>query len=363
MRHSRRSAPPWWPHDEPWPPYRRFGGATHHRAWFFRKIAFAMFAFLVLGSAGIAAITLLLSNRGSFSGPTLALGLFALLFVAGFLLVAMFGGMRRFVSPLRSVMDAADKVAAGDYSVRVHEHGPPPMRALAKSFNTMTERLQNADRVRRDLMSDIAHELRTPLSVLQGRIEGLLDGVYPREDAQLSQLLEETHLLSRLVDDLRTLALSDAGALPLQKEPTDLAALARDVVRSMETDATRQLISMTVSAHGETRVLEVDPLRVREVLLNLLSNAIRHTPSGGTITLEISGLASGVAIRVSDTGAGMPPEELAHVFDRFYKGAASRGSGLGLTIAKGIMIAHGGTIDASSEVGKGTTVTCSFPGP
>ncbi len=116
-------------------------------------------------------------------------------------------------------MDAADLVAEGDYGVRVQEYGPPPMRALAHSFNTMTLRLQNADRLRRDLMADVAHELRTPLSVLQGRLEGLLDGVYARDDRQISQLLEETRVLSTLIEDLRTLALSDAGALPQEDPP------------------------------------------------------------------------------------------------------------------------------------------------
>ena len=163
------------------------------------------------------------------------------------------GAMRGFASPLRAVMEAADRVADGDYGVRIEESGAPPMRALAHSFNTMTERLQNADRVRRDLMADVAHELRTPLSVLQGRLEGLLDGVYPRDERQISQLLDEAHVLSRLIDDLRTLALSDAGALPLQMEPTDLVSLAQDVVRSLQPEATRKSVALRVAASTEER--------------------------------------------------------------------------------------------------------------
>ena len=134
-------------------------------------------------------------------------------------------------------MDAADRVAAGDYSVRVGEYGPPPIGALAHAFNTMTARLENHDRQRRELMADVAHELRTPLTVMQGKVEGLIDGVYPLDDGQLKDVLEETHVLSRLVEDLRTLALSESGALKLQKESTDVDALARDVVDAFEGEA------------------------------------------------------------------------------------------------------------------------------
>src|SRR2546423_1149753 len=129
--------------------------------------------------------------------------------------------------PLAGVREAGDRVAAGAYDVRVAEHGMPPVRALARSFNTMTERLQNHDTLRRDLMADVAHELRTPLTVIQGKLEGLLDGVYQPDPGQLQQLLDETHVLSRLVEDLRTLALAESGGLKLQKESTDLSALAR----------------------------------------------------------------------------------------------------------------------------------------
>jgi signal transduction histidine kinase len=287
-------------------------------------------------------------------------GLFVLA-AAGVIVTVMIGAARRFASPLGAVMDAADRVAEGDYGVRVPEYGPPPMRALAHSFNTMTERLQNADRLRRDLMADVAHELRTPLSVLQGRLEGLLDGVYPRDDPQISQLLDETHVLSRLIEDLRTLALSDAGALQLQKEPTDVVSLVQDVVRSMRTEATRTSVVVHLTTPAETVVLDLDALRIREVLTNLLSNALRHTPAGRDVTVSLSNTNEGALITVSDTGEGMPPEEVARIFNRFYKGSESRGSGLGLTIARGIVTAHGGEITASSQIEKGTTITVKLP--
>jgi signal transduction histidine kinase len=233
-----------------------------------RKSKFVHHCFTIYSSL---AATLLLSNM-LFAVARVIAGRFGLvgwvgaipgLFVlaaAGVIVTVMIGAARRFASPLGAVMDAADRVAEGDYGVRVPEYGPPPMRALAHSFNTMTERLQNADRLRRDLMADVAHELRTPLSVLQGRLERLLDGVYPRDDPQISQLLDETHVLSRLIEDLRTLALSDAGALQLQKEPTDLVSLVQDVVRSMRTEATRTSVVVHLTTPAETVVLDLDAL-------------------------------------------------------------------------------------------------------
>ena len=254
-------------------------------------------------------------------------------------------------------MDAADRVADGDYSVRVKESGPPPMRALARSFNAMTMRLENADRLRRDLMADVAHELRTPLTVLQGRLEGLVDDVYPLDKAQLAQLLEETQVLSRLVDDLRTLALSDAGAFPLQKESTDLVLLANDVVHSMQGRGA----PITPVAANRVVLSDVDPIRIREVLTNLLANAIRHTPNDGRIEVALTEAAGVVTMAVADTGDGIAADALPRLFDRFYKGPDSRGSGLGLAIAKGIVAAHGGEISADSTAGQGTTIRFTLP--
>jgi len=283
-----------------------------------------------------------------------------LLAAAGGMVTAIFGAMRPFASPLGAVMDAADRVSEGDYGVRVLEYGPPPMRALTHSFNTMVERLQNADRLRRDLMADVAHELRTPLSVLQGRLEGVLDGVYPRDDPQISQLLDDTHVLARLIEDLRTLALSDAGALQLQPEPTDLVSLVRDVVNSMQIEAARKSVTLNATTSTESVVLDLDALRIREVVTNLLSNALRHTVAGA-VTVSLSSSREAVVLTVSDTGEGMPPQQVARIFDRFYKGSESRGSGLGLAIARGIVTAHGGSISASSQLGRGTSVTLTLP--
>jgi signal transduction histidine kinase len=358
----RRGGPPWWPAGEPWPPqHGRFGMDRRARGRFFRRIALAAVALLALAVSGMFAAAWVIAGRFGLVGWSAAIpGLFVLA-AAGVMVAVMFGAMRRLAFPLGAVMDAADRVAEGDYGVRVREHGPPPMRALARSFNTMTERLQNADRLRRDLMADVAHELRTPLAVLRGRLEGVLDGVYPRDDPQISQLLDETHVLSRLIEDLRTLALSDAGALQLEKEPTDVVSLVQDVVSSMQIEATRKSVSLNVMTSTEDVELDLDALRIREVLTNLLSNALRHTAAGRAVTVSLSGTREGAVLTVSDTGEGMPPEQVARIFDRFYKGSESRGSGLGLTIAKSIVTAHGGEITASSQLGRGTSVTLTLP--
>ena len=233
--------------------------------------------------------------------------------------------------------------------------------AFASAFRRVSRTFRAQDALRRQLMADVAHELRTPLTVIQGRVEGLLDGVYPRDDAGLGLVLEETRVLSRLIDDLRTLALSEAGALKLEKEVTDVTALARDVAEAFAADARARKVSIAV--HRETSTLiEIDPVRIREVLTNLVSNALRHTSSGGIVTLAVEETDSHtVSVAVTDTGAGMTREERDRVFSRFYKGAASRGSGLGLAIAQGLVMAHGGSITVNSEPGRGTTIAFTLP--
>jgi signal transduction histidine kinase len=280
----------------------------------------------------------------------------------GFALVGLVTMVRRVARPLGGVMDAAERVAAGDYDVRVAEQGPPPIRALARTFNTMTERLQSHDRLRRDLMADVAHELRTPLTVMRGTLEGLLDGVYAHEQGHLQELLDETLVLSRLVEDLRILALSEGGTLNLQKDSVDLVALARDVVDAFAGVAASGGLTLQVDAPDDLAPIEIDAVRIREVIANLLSNAVRHTPAGGSITVRVAPAASGgLSVDVHDTGPGMTKEEIARAFDRFYRGTASRGSGLGLTIARSLVAAHGGEIEALSEPGRGATVAFTLP--
>ena len=210
------------------------------------------------------------------------------------------------------------------------------------------------NRLRRQLMADVAHELRTPLAILQGRVEGLLDGVYPRDDHHLAELLEETRHLSRLVEDLGTLANAEAGALELRKETVDLGDLVRDVAAALPRP-------IEVVIPPDLPAVEADPVRIRQVLLNLLANAVRHTPPEGTISVEVQARPRQILIRVRDNGSGIAPEDLPRIFERFQKGADSRGSGLGLAIARKLVLAHGGDIGIESAPGKGTEVTVSLP--
>lgn len=218
------------------------------------------------------------------------------------------------------------------------------------ALRRVTRHFRAQDSLRRQLLADVAHELRTPLAILQGRIEGMIDGVYARDDARLEQVLDETRHLSRLVEDVGVLANAEAGALDLRKETVDAEALIRDAASAFE--------GVEVVIDGELPDVELDPVRIREVLLNLLSNASR---AGGTVRIRAHAPPWQLVIRVEDTGEGIPPEDLPRIFDRFVKGARSRGSGLGLAIARKLVEAHGGTIGAESKPGEGTAITIALP--
>jgi signal transduction histidine kinase len=214
------------------------------------------------------------------------------------------------------------------------------------------------------MLADISHELRTPITVIQGNVEGILDGLYPADEARLKSIIEETQVLSRLVDDLRTLALAESGALHLKREPTNLAALIRDTVAGLQAQAKESDARITMSLE-EVEEAQVDPQRMREVLTNVLANAIRYSPRAGEVHIHLTAAASGAermaTISIRDQGPGMEPDVLSHVFERFYKSSDSGGMGLGLSIAKYIVEAHGGDIRAESEVGRGTLISFTVP--
>jgi two-component system sensor histidine kinase BaeS len=288
----------------------------------------------------------------------LALLLLGILFVGG--------RVRTITKPIDEMVDATRRVTRGDYSVRVSRPRgrPRELVELAAGFNTMTERLETNERQRRSLLADVSHELRTPLAVVRGNVEAIVDGVHPADPEHLAAILDETLVLSRLVEDLRTVALSEAGTLPLHREPTDLGLLIAEAARSFETMATSAGVAIVVAgAAPDLPLLDVDPVRIREVLDNLVANALRYTPAGGSATIATEPAAIGrfVHVTVTDTGAGIAPELIDHLFDRFAKSADSRGSGLGLAIARHLVEAHGGTISAASQPGAGTTIRFSLP--
>jgi signal transduction histidine kinase len=366
--------PPWWPEDEEWPPVR---GRMHHKPYFRRMgCAFALFNLFVL--AIVSALVLSVAHALGliqFSTPILqwsaTLGVLALIPIVAIIAIvaAIVFGLRRLSTPLDELLAAADRVAEGDYSARVVEKGPREIRSLARTFNNMAERLHETDEKRRNLLADVTHELRTPLTVIQGNLEGMLDGVYAADETNLRSLLDETNLLSRLVEDLRTLALAESGALKLRKEPTDLTMLARDAAAAFQSQAETTGVALTVETADDIPWLDVDPGRIRQVLSNLLANALRYTPAGGSICVKV-GMDSGhILLDVADTGPGIPTEDLPHIFERFYKSTDSGGKvprdsggmGLGLAIAKHLISAHAGTISAESSPGSGTTIHISLP--
>jgi two-component system sensor histidine kinase BaeS len=219
----------------------------------------------------------------------------------------------------------------------------------------MSARLASNEEARRSLLADVSHELRTPLTVMQGTLEGVLDGLYPADQAHLRPVLEETRVLSRLIEDLRTLSLSEAGALRLHREPTDLRVLLEEVVAGHRTAAEEAGVTLDLDT-DELDPVSIDPARIHQVMANLVANALRYTPAGGRVAVSASPRADGLTIRVSDTGTGMEPDEVEHAFDRFYRSPGSTGSGLGLPIARNLVEAHGGHLDLTSAPGAGTTV-------
>ena len=265
--------------------------------------------------------------------------------------------------PLGDLIDGARRVEAGEYERRVPEpaRGPGDVRRLVRAFNAMTARLETDEAQRRRLLSDVSHELRTPLAVVQGNIEALMDGIYPADEAHLAPILEETRVMSRLIEDLRTLSSAEAGQLALHREPTDLAVLIGEVAGSFGASARTAGVAIVVEAADDLPILDLDPIRIREVLANLVSNALRYAPPGTSVVVRAATGPERIHITVTDLGPGIAPELLPTVFDRFAKSAESRGSGLGLAIARAIVEAHGGTIHATSAPGAGTTIALSLP--
>ncbi|MBI4261683.1 MAG: HAMP domain-containing histidine kinase [Actinobacteria bacterium] len=278
----------------------------------------------------------------------------------GFLVVGR--AVRRMAVPVGDVMEAADRLAGGDHSVRVRERGSRDLRRLARSFNAMAERLEAAEARRRDLLADLAHELRTPLSVIEGNAEAMLDGLFPADRAHIEPVLEETRVMARLLDDLETLSRAEAGALRLHRERVEAADLVEDATAAFRARAGAAGIELEARTAPGLPELDVDPVRIGQVLSNLLSNAVRHTPAGGSVVVRADPAPpAGVAFAVEDTGPGIPSDSLASVFDRFVTAADSGGAGLGLAIARSLVEAHGGTIEAANRPAGGAVLRFVIP--
>jgi len=368
-RFSRRQRPPWWPENEEWPPkrWRHMRGAPFFRRMGCFFLIFNFFAFIGF----LALLRFVLSPFIEIHGaPQLDRpDIFIPLGVAGFfvLIIAVFIGvrsLRRISRPLDDLVIASGKVAEGDFSARVEVKGPPEIRTLLHGFNLMAEKLQINDQQRRNMLADVSHELRTPLTVIQGNVEGILDGMYPADEARLKSILEETQVLSRLIEDLRTLALAERGGLHLKKEPTNLGELIRDTVAGFETQFKEKNIFLELTI-ASVEDVEVDPQRVREVLSNLIGNALRYTPSQGVVKISLAesvlDLEKGALFIVEDNGPGIESADLPHIFERFYKSSDSGGMGLGLSIAKYLVEAHGGRIWADSTSERGTKISFTLP--
>jgi signal transduction histidine kinase len=301
--------------------------------------------------------------------------LLAGLAIGGLTLVVGLALSRGMSQPLVNLTAATRAVAGGDLSVRVPIHYHGEVRELAIAFNTMTEELARTDELRRNLTADVAHELRTPLSVIRGKLEGVLDGVYPSTPGHLAPVLEEIKLLARLVEDLHLLSRAEAGQLPMEKRATDIGALLRDAQVNFGPQAADRGVTLALDLPTELPEVMADRRRIAQVLGNLLTNALRYTPSGGRVTLSAAMSEGTVQVTVTDTGPGIPPKDLPFIFERFWRGEKSRsrtggGAGLGLAIAKHLVQAHGGEIGVESpsteglkmdEVGEGATFYFSLP--
>ncbi len=272
---------------------------------------------------------------------------------------------RRLTRPLEQLTATARRLEGGDLTARVQHGGTDEVATLAHAVNGLAASLERNEHTRRRMVSDIAHELRNPLVTLQGTIEAVQDGVYPATPETVGSLLDETEQLRRIVDDLADLALADAGALRLQLEPVDLVAIARAVTEAQLAAAAVAGVSVRVDA-PDAVLASADATRTRQVLVNLVGNALRHTPPGGAITIAVRAAGPAAEITVTDTGEGIDEDDLTHIFDRFFRADASRsratgGSGLGLTIASELVAAQHGTITAASRRGEGSCFTVALP--
>lgn len=272
---------------------------------------------------------------------------------------------RTIANPVRELTQATHRVAQGDVGHEVPVRTQDEIGELAVSFNQMSANLARSNQLRRQMTADIAHDLRTPTSVIMGYTEALSDGKLQGTPEMYRVMHDEAQHLNHLIDDLRTLSLADAGELPLMRQQITPQTLLERAAAAHSIQANKQQTTLQIALMAELPLIDVDPDRMAQVLGNLVSNALRHTPPGGAVTLAASRHDGDVVLKVSDTGSGIAAEDLPHIFNRFYRGDKSRAqngaSGLGLAIARSIVETHGGRITADSVLGRGTTFTITLP--
>ena len=272
----------------------------------------------------------------------------------------------RISKPLSELTDATGSIADGDYAKRVDISGGKEIEELAEAFNRLSENLEQNEALRKNMVADIAHELRNPLATIRAQLEALEDGVIEADQSAIDSLMEDTMLLTRLVEDLQQLSIVEAGQLKLDLVPVDPGETVRGVASRFEQEFTQKGISLEMDVAGALPQVKADQFRLAQVLGNLVKNSLLHTPDGGRITVSATQSEGEVVFSVADNGPGIGSDELQYIFERFYRTDRSRaratgGAGLGLSIAKSLVEAHGGRIRAESERGKGTTISFTVP--
>jgi two-component system, OmpR family, sensor histidine kinase BaeS len=313
---------------------------------------------LFLGTPERAGLSVLRAGGGRTLAAAAAV---ALLAVAVTVIVS-----RRLLRPVAALTDAARRMEGGDLAPRVDVRGDDELAGLARSFNAMADAVATNEEQRRRLVNDVAHELRTPLANIRGYVEAAQDGVTPTDGRLLASLHEDAVLLQRLVDDLQTLALAEARTLTLHRSPLEVAAVAGQVVAAHAHQAELADVELDLVVDDGRLIVDADPDRLRQALGNLVSNAVRYSSAGDRVTVRVRRDGPEAVAEVADTGAGIAPDDLPHVFDRFWRADTSRtretgGSGLGLAICRELIEAHGGTVTAASEPGEGSTFTIRLP--
>lgn len=293
------------------------------------------------------------------------------LWIAGFISIAaafVLGLVitRQITRPVYALKEGATRVAAGNLDYRVKVESKDELGDLAAAFNLMAASLEKDEEMRRRLITDIAHELRTPLTVIDGTVTAIQDGVFAPDREHLDTIKEQTAMLTRLVADLRDLSLAESGQLKLERVPTDLADFLRRKLTQFEAKAREKNIKLQLDAAPDLPSVDIDRFRIDQVMTNLLANALRHTPNSGSIAVGVKNTDGSLVVSVADTGEGIPPEHLPHMFERFYRVESARsrmdgGAGLGLAIVKHLVMAHGGTVSVESTPGKGSTFSFTLP--